>query len=168
MQDKAILAELIQLKKDILWTYDEHYHAMDNVMIPSDDFCLDYHKYLLLDKEDFYNDDDYNFYINGTLVILLGICIEYIDTLSGDSKTLKRIGINNVEDVINKFTPSQELQSLLKSKILLGLEIAAQIKEEDFLKDEEYYHEKSPSFFNNIYSITDTVIENYYDQKFQK
>lgn len=159
------LAELNQLKKDILWTYDEHYHSMDNVMIPNDSFVLGYQKYLFLDKDEYFDDRD--FYINGSLVILLAICIEYIDTMSGDPETLKRIGIGNVQEAMIKFTPSSELQAQLKVKILVGLEIASSMTEKDILnKAEEYYHEQMPSFYNNIMSITDAVIEEYLVYKY--
>lgn len=158
--------ELNQLKKDILWVYDENYTQISAAFLQSEWFTLDYHEYLFLLKDEYFTDHD--FYIEGVLVILLAACIEYIDTNGGDPRTLKRLGIKRVQVAVQKFMPQTDNQMVLKERVLFGLEIADTLSENDLLTtdlDLDERHPGSTSFYENINALVDDIIKAYYKSK---
>ncbi|MBW7912115.1 MAG: hypothetical protein H3C54_00055 [Taibaiella sp.] len=158
--------ELNQLKKDILWIYDENYNQINAAFVPSYSFKLKYHEYLFLSRDRHFT--DYDFYIDGTLIILLAVCVEYLDVAGGDPKTLSDLGLQNVSDSIRQFTPVSDIQGRLKNRILLGLDIASTLTDSDLLdSDLNLYnkHNGVPLFYDDINELADTVIKAYYVNK---
>src|SRR5688500_5501388 len=76
--------ELNQLKKDILWVYDESVGDLHNPFIPDHSFSTKYWKYLKLDSDKFFVEKERKFYKEGVLIIILCMAIEYIDTTGGN------------------------------------------------------------------------------------
>ena len=156
--------ELNQLKKDILWVYDENFNQINAAFVPSYSFQLNYWEYLTLNKSKFNNSEDYEFYKIGSLIIILCQCVEYIDVASGDQKVFKKQEIKIIKKYIQNFKPLDESEELLKTKILLGLTIANSITDEQFLNS-EFEHILNDEFYTNLNAIGNDFISAYYDQK---
>ncbi|KOY86401.1 hypothetical protein AD998_09815 [bacterium 336/3] len=156
--------ELNQLKKDILWFFAENTKQLNASFIPKESFKNKYWEYFTLNYNDFFNKEEHQFYVEGVLIITLGMCIEYIDTLSGDQQIFGETSISEIIEYINKFNPSNENQKKLKKLVELGLEIANSLTPEDLISTElnkfEYLH------LNNFYSqlnwVDDTFIKTYF------
>ncbi len=108
--------ELNQLKKDILWIYDENIWEMNNAFAPSYSFKLKYWEYLTLNGDKWFYDQDKQFYKLGSLIILLCFCVEYNDIASGDQKVFKREEIPTIIEYVLNFKPSDESEEKLKKK----------------------------------------------------
>ena len=155
--------ELNQLKKDILWMFDENGSELHNSYVPHYSFTLPYWEYATLNG-DFY-DKEKQFYREGALIVILGMVAEYVD-IEGGSQLV--FGDNKIEDIINyisKLEPLDEEQNSLKELVLLGLSIASSITKEDIEKNELFKHPQLKQFYSRLSGISKTFIEPYYKSK---
>lgn len=140
LERKIEFEELNQLKKDILWIYDENIGDINSVFVPSASFKMKYWEYLTLNGDRWFSEEEKRFYKIGVLIILLCFCIEYNDVESGDQRAFKRKELPIITTYVQKFMSKNESEINLKNKVLLGLEIASSITTEQLL-DTTFEHE---------------------------
>jgi hypothetical protein len=151
--------ELNQLKKDILWIFDENGAELHNAFVPVDSFILPYWEYVTLNGDQFFRNEEKRFYREGALVILLCMIAEYVDIQGGSQAVF---GDNKIEDIlirINQFQPVNEKQNTLKEIVLLGLSIVAVITEEDIAKNEDLKHPHLDKFYTHLRWVSRTIIQ---------
>ena len=68
-------SELHQLKKDILWIYDENTGGLKDSFIPHESFQARYWEYVTLQGDQYLPEPEVKFYHHGSL-----ICIIHIDS----------------------------------------------------------------------------------------
>lgn len=156
--------ELNQLKKDILWIYDQNIGDMNNAFAPSYSFQLDYWKYLTLDGDKWFYDEEKSFYKIGALIILLCFCVEYNDIAGGDQGVFDKKDFQEIIKYVSDYQPKNNSEQILKDKIELGLEIANSMTEGELLNT-DFKHEKQGQFLRNLNQIADEFILKYYNEK---
>lgn len=156
--------ELNQLKKDILWIYDENLGQINAAFTPSYSFNLKYWEYLTIDGDKLFCKEDKDFYKMGVLVILLCLCVEYNDITSGDQQVFKRHELPIIIKYIKDFKAKDKYEKIIKEKILIGLNIAISLTKEQ-LVNSGFEHKDLPKFIENINAIGDYFIISYYKSK---
>ncbi len=156
--------ELNQLKKDILWIYDENICEINCAFAPSYSFKLKYWEYLSLNGDKWFNIEEKQFYKVGALITLLCFCIQYIDIASGDQKVFNKSEIPTIKKYVENYIPNDVREKRLKDKILLGLKIANSMTETQ-LQNTDFVHELTDEFYINLKKIGDDFIVSYYEQK---
>lgn len=156
--------ELNQLKKDILWIYDENYLQINCAFVPDYSFKLNYYEYLTLAEEGNNHQGEFDFYKTGSLIIILCKCVEYIDTAGGNQKVFNKSKFPLIEKYIKNYIPIDEPEKNLQSKILLGIQIAKSYTDEQLL-DADFQHKSTEKFFENINSIGNDFIAAYFRKK---
>ena len=156
--------ELNQLKKDILWIFDENIGQINAGFAPSYSFSLKYWEYLTLDGDKWFYEEDRVFYKTGVLVILLCLCVEYNCIASGDQQVFNRSELPMIIKYVEDYKPQDESESRIREKILIGLRIANSMTEEQLL-DTDFEHKDLPEFYENINAIGDDFILSYYQLK---
>ncbi|RDC62538.1 hypothetical protein [Adhaeribacter pallidiroseus] len=159
--------ELNHLKKDILWIFDENYGDLGNAFVPSYSFSQRYWEYLTLDGDKWFYEEDKAFYHRGLLIILLCCCSEYIDIPTGSQEVFPRQDLPIIAKYVEEYNSKSKEEILLKDKILLGLNIAQSIPEDD-LKNKEYVHPKVGEYHKDINEIGNPIIENYFKSILEK
>lgn len=157
--------ELNQLKKDILWIFDENGNELHNAFVPSDSFILPYWEYAFIDGDKYFYDDQKNFYREGALIIILCMLAEYVDIQSGSQLVFGDNNLNGILDYIKQFRPANENQTSLKELTILGLSIAVMITKEDIAKNEYFEHPDLKKFLSTLSWVNDTFIQTYYKSK---
>jgi hypothetical protein len=157
--------ELNQLKKDILWIFDENGAELHNAFVPADSFILPYWEYVSLNSDQFFQDEEERFYREGTLVIILCMIAEYVDIPGGSQLVFGDTKIKDILTFINKFEPVNEKQTSLKEIVLLGLSIAAVITEEDIAKNEDFKNSHLDRFYMQLRWVSKGIIQPYYKAK---
>jgi len=156
--------ELNQLKKDILWIYDENIGQVNAAFAPSYSFKLKYWEYLTIDGDKWFYKEDKDFYKTGVLVILLCLCVEYNDLASGEQHVFKRHELPIIIKYLKGFKTKGKYEKIIKEKILIGLNIAISLTEEQ-LVNSDFEHKDLPKFLENINAIGDYFIISYYKSK---
>jgi hypothetical protein len=156
--------ELNQLKKDILWIYDENFGDIINAFVPVDSFKTKYWEYLTLDGDKWFYDDEKAFYHSGALIILLCCCSEYLDIAGGSQDVFEQEKLPLIKEYVEQYLPKNEQEKLIKEKVLLGLNIALSITPENLI-DNEFVHEKTAEYYEGLNELGNTVIKNYYEEK---
>ncbi|KAB2807698.1 hypothetical protein [Phaeocystidibacter luteus] len=159
--------ELNQLKKDILWLYDENFGEKYGVFVPEYSFRSNYWEYLTLNGDKWFQEDEKAFYRTGCLIILLYFCIEYIDIEAGNQRVFERSTLPEIISYVNGFQPNTEIEKSIKEKVLLGLEISLSMTPEN-LRDSDFEHERTAEFYNGSHELTDRVIRKYYEEILRK
>ena len=157
--------ELNQLKKDILWIFDENGGELHNSFVPSDSFTLPYWEYLSIDGDKYFYDDQKTFYQQGTLIIILCMLAEYVDIQGGSRLVFSDISLKDILSYVRKFNPTNESQNSLKEFTILGLLIAMAITKEDIAKNEDFEHSKLDKFLAALRWVDKTFIQTYYKSK---
>ena len=88
-------AELNQLKKDILWIFDENGNQLHAAFVPDHSFTLPYWEYISLNGDMWFTENERSFYISGTMIIILCMVIEFIDLVGG---SLLGVGEPKIDD----------------------------------------------------------------------
>ena len=158
------IIELNQLKKDILWMYDQNIGEMNSAFVPSDSFRSKYWKYLTLDGDKWFYKEEKEFYIIGTLIILLCFCVEYNDIEGGDQGVFSKEEFPEIIKYVGSYESQNSSEQALKDKIMLGLEMANSMTELELLTT-DFKHIKQAEFLKDINRIADTFILNYYEEK---
>jgi len=155
-------AELNQLKKDILWIFDENINQIYCSFVPDYSFQSNYWEYLTLDGDKWFHEKDRNFYKQGVLIIILCMTIEYIDTASGNQKHFGQTELGTVIKYIQNFLPTSTEQERLKEIVLLGLSIANSMSETDLINSDGYQHKDLASFYSQTGWVDNTFIKSYF------
>lgn len=159
--------ELNQLKKDILWIYDENIWEINCAFAPSYSFKMKYWEYLTLNGDKWFYEKEKQFYKIGALIILLCFCVEYNDMAGGDQKVFDRKDLPIITKYVENFAPKNESEIRLKNKVLLGLKMANSLTDRQLLNT-EFVHDLADEFYNNLKEIGDDFIASYFEQKIKK
>lgn len=157
--------ELNQLKKDILWIFDENGGDLINAFVPDYSFTLPYWEFVTINGDKFSFEKQKKFYREGTLIIILCMTIEYIDIQGGNQLFFSNHKIEDVFTYIRQFQPANESQNSLKEFLILGLSIAASITKEDIARNEDFEHPDLHHFLTTLYWVDKTFIHSYYKSK---
>jgi hypothetical protein len=156
--------ELNQLKKDILWIYDENFGDIINAFVPDYSFKSNYWEYLTLDGDKWFYEDEKAFYHSGSLIILLCCCSEYVDIAGGSQNVFKKDSLPVIKEYVEDYQPKNEIEKLIKEKVLLGLNISLSMTPENLI-DNEFVHERTSEYYEGLNELGNTVIKNYYEEK---
>ena len=157
-------AELNQLKKDILWIFDENFGDIGNAFVPPYSFSLKYWEYLTLDGDKWFYEEERVFYHRGVLVVLLCLCSEYIDVAGGSQDVFNRKELPIVAKYVEEYLPRNQQEQLIRERILLGLSIAQSMTEDDVINN-EFVHEDNDKYYQDINNIGNAFILDYYKSK---
>ena len=155
-------AELNQLKKDILWIFDENGAELNNSYIPNESFTLPYWEYLLLEGN-MVNRKQINFYKEGAIIILLSMLSEYIDIPSGNQEVFVSTTISDIVPYADRFQTSNKNQETLKTILLVGLSIAAEISKDNIFSNEDFKNKDLESFHSGLNWVSNTFIIPYFE-----
>jgi len=159
--------ELNQLKKDILWIYDENLNDIGNAFIPKYSFRLNYWEYLTLDGDNWSNENEKDFFTGGVLTILLCHCSEYINIAAGDQGVFDRQDLPIIQRYVQNYLPNNQKEKLIKEKLLLGLSISLSMTEDE-LKNTDFVHVDNEKYYKNINIIGNAIIKDYYESKIKE
>jgi hypothetical protein len=157
--------ELNQLKKDILWMFDENGNELPNAFVPDDSFTLPYWEYVTLEGGKYFSAKENQFYREGALIVVLCMILEYIDIQGGNQLIF---GDNTIQDIlkyITSFQPIDEKQKGLKELVISGLTIAASITKEDIARNENFQHAALNDFHAEMAWVSKNFILAYYNAK---
>jgi hypothetical protein len=155
-------AELNQLKKDILWIFDENTTQLNASFVPSESYQSCYWEYLTLDGDKWFYEEDRNFYKQGVLIIILCMTIEYIGTAGGNQKIFGQAKIENILRYIDTLETVNNNQEKLKELVRLGLTIANTMTEDDLLDSDDYDHPDLAKFYSHTGWVDTTFIKSYF------
>lgn len=155
--------ELNQLKKDILWIFNENTGQLNASFVPDSSFKSKYWEYLTLDGEEVFADID--FYKEGVLIVILCMTVEYIDTSSGNHNVFGDTAIMDISNYIDAFKPTNQKQKQLKAVVLLGLTIAGSMTQADLQNTDEYDHKDLDTFYSQLNWVDATFIKAYFNSK---
>lgn len=154
--------ELNQLKKDILWIFDENTNQLNSSFVPDYSFQSKYWEYLTLDGDKWFYEKDRNFYKQGVLIIILCMTIEYIDTVGGNQKVFGQTQLNTIIQYVHNFQQINTNQERLKKIVTLGLDIANSMTESDLINSNSYQHKELDTFYNQTSWVDDNFIKSYF------
>lgn len=155
--------EINQIKKDILWIYDQNFTQINAAYVDDQSFKLKYWQYLSISKTRNF-DGDRKMILDGVLIILLCMCVEYIDTISGNQKVLDRTELPEITHYVQHFNAESHEQIKLKSNILLGLEIISSMTPSDLI-NHDYDHPNLQLFYSDLNGPANRIIKSYYLEK---
>ncbi|HEV7348802.1 hypothetical protein [Telluribacter sp.] len=156
--------ELNQLKKDILWIYDENFGDIVNAFVPPYSFKTNYWEYLTLNGDKYFNEEEKAFYHIGSLMILLCCCSEYIDIAGGSQDVFKRNNLSVITEYVEQYHPKNQHEKLISEKVLLGLNLAYSMTIEN-LNDNNFVHERTAEYYDSLNDLGNSVIKAYYERK---
>lgn len=157
--------ELNQLKKDILWVYDENVGDLHNPYTPSYSFPTKYWEYLKLGGDKFFHDEERKFYKRGVLIITLCMTVEYIDTTSGNQHIYGGTKIKEILDYVNNFEPTDNDEKRLKEVIIIGLNIADSMTPTDLMNTDGFDHKDFDDFHKHLDWVDKTFVKSYFQNK---
>ncbi len=157
--------ELNQLKKDILWVFDENGRELHNSFIPDYSFPLPYWEYATFSGGESISNEEKNFYVDGALIIVICMIAEYIDIPAGSQLVFGKTKIADISSFIKTFDPVSEKQIKLRDIVLFGLSIVENITQEDIVKNEEFEHPDLDKFYSYLPWVSETFIDPYYKMK---
>lgn len=157
--------ELNQLKKDILWIFDENGGELHNAFVPDYSFTLPYWEYTSINGDEYFYDDQKNFYKEGTLVIILCMLAEYVDIQGGNQLVFGNNNLKYILNYVRRFKPINNNQALLKDLTILGFSIAVIITKEAIAKNEDFEHPDLNEFLATLRWVEKTFIQSYYKSK---
>lgn len=157
--------ELNQLKKDVLWIFDENGGELHNSFVPDYSFTLPYWEYVSIKGDKYFYDADKNFYREGSLIIILCMITEYVDIPGGSQLVFGDNDLKVILNHISRFEPANEDQNSLKELTILGLSIAITITKDDIARNEDFEHPEIDKFFSKLPWVDKTFIKAYYKSK---
>lgn len=157
--------ELNQLRKDILWIFDENTGQLNASFVPDYSFSNKYWEYLTLDNDELPLSLDLDFYKEGVLIIILCMVIEYIDTTIGNQNVFGDTSIHLIDSYIETFRALNQNVEKLKSIVRLGLTIAASMTQQDLLDTDGYNHKDLDMFYSQLNWVDTTFIKSYFNSK---
>lgn len=160
-QKEVDWTELNQLKKDILWVFDENTTDLFNAYIPKDSFQRTYWEYLSLNGDKFFYEDEKDFYIQGVLIIILCMTIQYIDTTSGNQDIFGESEIDFIIKCIKDFKPRNPNQNRLKDIVVTRLKTANKLTKDDLI-NKEYDRGNLDDFIKDLKWIDSEFIQSYF------
>ena len=157
--------ELNQLKKDILWIFDENGGELQHSFVPNYSFTLPYWEYASINGDKYFYDDEKNFYREGTLIIILCMLAEYVNIQGGSQLVFGDNDLKVILNYIRQFEPANENQNSLKERAILGLSIAITITKEDIARNEDFEHPELDKFLSSLLWADKKFIQLYYKSK---
>lgn len=157
--------EFNQLKKDILWVFDENIGDLWNAYVPLDSFTLPYWEYTTLYSDGRSSPAELQFLREGALIIVLCVIAENIDPDSGNLSVFKNYKPATISHYMNRIEPDSEEQRELIGLILLGLKIAADADEKIYWEGYEFAHPDRDAFFEKLGWVNETFIVPYFKSK---
>jgi len=157
--------ELNQLKKDILWVFDENGSELHNAFVPDYSFTLPYWEYVTLIGDQYFYDEHKQFYREGALIVILCMVAEYVDIQGGSQLVFGDKKFDDILNSVRQFEPLNEKQSMLKELVTLGLSIAASITKVDIERNEDIDHPQLKTFYEKLPWVSDTFVHAYYRAK---
>lgn len=158
--------ELNQLKKDVLWIFDQNGGELHNSFVPDYSFTLPYWEYVSINGDKYFYDADKDFYREGAHIIILCMLAEYVDIPGGSQLVFGDTDLKDILSHVRRFEPANENQNSLKELTILGLSIAVTITKEDLAKNEDYKHPEIDKFFSTLRWVDKTFIQAYYKSKY--
>lgn len=162
---QTLWTELNQLKKDILWIFDENGGEIQNAFVPDYSFTLSYWEYVTINGDKYFYDDHKNFYREGVLIIILCMLAEYVDIQGGSQLVFGDADLKEIVSYVRLFKPTSVNQNTLKELTILGLTIAISITKDDIAKNEDFEHSDLDKFRSTLQWVNNTFIQAYYKSK---
>jgi hypothetical protein len=157
--------EINQLKKDILWNFDENGTELFNSFLPEGTFDLSYWEYLSVEGGEDLGYEETTFYRVGSLILVLTKIAEYIDIPGGNQNSFGGTPFHELEWYVRSFQPADPKQSQLMEAALLGLSIAKTITQEDISDNDDYQHRNIGRFVDQLHWVEQTFVLAYYRSK---
>lgn len=157
--------ELTQLKKDILWVFDECVGDLHNPFIPDESFKTSYWEYLRLKGERWFNDKERKFYKQGVLVVILCMTVEYTDTVSGNQRLFGNTKIDEVLNYVCDFEPVNADEKKLKDTVRLGLDVAGSMTESDLKNADGFNHPDLAKLHGQLDWVDRTFVKAYFKER---
>jgi hypothetical protein len=155
--------ELHQLKKDILWIYDENAGGMKDPYVPFQSFNARYWEFVTLHTDKILSDHEIKFYKQGALIITLCMAVEFMDTIGGDQQLFGDVSINEVMDYINAFEPIGPDEIKLKETVVLSLSIIGSMTEYDKRNSFGFTHPDMETLDQNLEWVDTTFVKSYFN-----
>lgn len=154
--------ELNRLKKDILLAFVENTNQLNAAWLPSpEDFALPYWEYATLAEDAFMHEEDRVFYRQGSLIVILCMSVEYLDTASGYGQIFGNNKISDIRTCVDLFQPRNEDEKMLKKIVGQGLDMAVSMSPHDRL-DSGFEHPDSDAFYPALSWVDKTFIKPYF------
>jgi hypothetical protein len=160
--------ELNQLKKDILWVFDENGGELHNAFIPEYSFNLPYWEYLTIDGDRFFLEEQKQFFKEGALIIVLCMVAEIVDIQGGSQLLFGDTKMKDIIHLVERFNPINENQATLKEIVSIGLTIAASITKDQIAKNEDLEHPMLLKFYSMLPWVSKTFVQTYYKSKVRR
>ncbi|NIG54510.1 hypothetical protein [Chitinophaga sp. Cy-1792] len=157
--------EINQLKKDILWIFDENGADLHHAFVPGHSFTIPYWQYMTLHKDVDWVDEEVKFSIAGAMIVTLCMVVEYIDIVGGDQSIFSTTPLAEVLDYTRNFEPADENLHFLKNLLIAGLTIATGITKEDLWKNEPLEGLEIDAFYEKLRQVRERFILPYYQSK---
>jgi hypothetical protein len=157
--------ELNQLKKDILWIFNENGGELHNSFVPDYSFTLPYWEYASINGDKYFYDDEKNFYREGSLIIILCMLAENLDIQGGSQLVFGDNDLKVILNYVKQFEPTNKNQNSLKELAILGLSIAVTITKVDIARNEDLEHPEMDKFFSLLQWVDKTFIQAHYKSK---
>jgi hypothetical protein len=160
VQKEIAWVEINQLKKDILWYFNENCGDPYNTYVPGDSFLLPYWEYLTLSSTlEAQRSKALQFLKEGALILLNGMICEYIPVFTGDKSIFGQTDFSTIEVYVSQFASTTKQQEDLKAITLLGLKVAC---ETDFSNNEENPHPQYQDYLAKMVWVDDYFIKGYF------
>lgn len=156
--------ELNQLKKDILWMFDENGDDLCYAFVPEYSFKLPYWEYVTLKGDGIYT-EELQFYRQGVLIVILCMLSEYVNIQGGTRFVFGNTTIQEIMRYVSRFKPTNEKEDGLQELVIAGLTVAAMITEEDFYRNEDFEHPELDKFYGKLRWASENFIRAYYKNK---
>jgi hypothetical protein len=157
--------ELNQLRKDILWLYDQNVGDIHHPFIPDDSFLSKYWEYLKLDGDKFFLDEERKFYKEGVLIITLYMTLEYIDTIGGNQHVFGKTKIDEVIHAVDNFEPTGPEDRKLRDIVKFGLIIANSMTYSDLRNTDGFEHKDLDNFHEQLDWVDSTFVKAYFKER---
>ena len=152
--------ELIQLRKDILWAFDENGPFMHSASLYDECFTLPYWEYACLSGDVHFDKRERNFYKEGGIILTIMQTVSYLHTRRYNPHPFGKTPLKEVQEYIEAFTPSNKRQKRLHEIASSGIAVAV-------FKEEKIYGEVdieylTIDFLCNLFWVRQACIEKYY------
>jgi hypothetical protein len=161
-QERQIdFVELNNLKKDILWIFDENTNDLPSAFVPRDSFRSKYWEYLSLEGDKWFYEKERRFYRTGVMIILIFMTLEFIDTESGDQKIFGETKVNEIINYVESFKPMKQDEDRLKLILLNLLSIANSMTISD-LSNKDFTYPGRDEVVTDLKWVDETFIKFYF------
>lgn len=154
--------ELNQLRKDILWVFDQNVGDLWNPFVPLDSMTLPYWVYTTLNSDSYSNPAELQFLREGAMIIILCVITEHIDVECADREVFKYYKPETIGHYIHRIEADSEQQEELIALIRSGLRMAADLDNNAYWDEYGYHHPERDAYFAKLGWVNDTFIVPYF------